>query len=430
MSSSTGVSSPPSTSRLFGYTGWILAALFFSYGWILRVSPSVMIEQLMRDFAVSGAIIGNLSAVYFYAYASLQMPVGLAHDRWGPRRVLTVMSLVAGCGALIFAIAPSVEIAYIGRALIGTGSAFALVGSMVLASRWLPQKNFAFLTGIALSVGLMGGAIGQGPLAFLVQLRGWREAMLIVAVGALVLAALIWLFTRDHPYQKPIEQTTRPDKSNGALAALWRVAKTRQTFPVSMFACLVGAPALAFGVLWGVPYTMQAFDITRTQAAFSMSFTLFGWIIGGPFWGWISDKMQRRKRPIIIGAIITTSSMAAALYTPGLNLEVYRALLFINGFAAGTMAISYALIKEHNAGNGSGAAMGLVNMMAVAGGAIFQPIVGLLLDAQWQGTLIDGARIYSLDAYANAFTLLPVLYFGSLVFALFIRETHCQPVEA
>jgi len=387
-----------------------------------------MVEQLMRDFTVSGAIIGNLSAVYFYAYASLQMPVGLAHDRWGPRRVLTVMSLVAGVGAVIFALAPNVEVAYLGRAAIGTGSAFALVGSMVLASRWLPQKNFAFLTGIALSVGLMGGAIGQGPLAFLVQLRGWRDAMLIVAVGALVLSALIWVFTRDHPPQHSVEKTTRHHDSKGALAALWRVAKTRQTFPVSLFACMVGAPALAFGALWGVPYTMQAFDVSRAQAAFSMSFTLFGWMIGGPFWGWLSDKMQRRKQPIIIGALITTSSMAAALYTPGLNLEVYRALLFINGFAAGTMAISYALIKEHNAGNGSGAAMGLVNMMAVAGGAVFQPIVGMLLDYQWQGTLIDGARIYSLETYANAFVLLPVLYFCSLVFALFIRETYGQPI--
>ncbi len=384
----------------------------------------------MRDFEVSGAIIGNLSAVYFYAYASLQMPVGLAHDRWGPRRVLCVMSLVAGSGAIIFAIAPTVEIAYIGRALIGTGSAFALVGSMVLASRWLPQRNFAFLTGIALSVGLLGGAIGQSPLAYLVQLRGWREAMMIVAVGAIVLSALIWVFTRDHPESDPGKKTLERRDSVGALAALWRVAKTRQTFPVSMFACLVGAPALAFGALWGVPYTMQAFDVTRTQAAFSMSFVLFGWMIGGPFWGWISDRIRRRKRPIIIGALITTSSMAAALYSPNISLEFYRALLFINGFAAGTMAISYALIKEHNAGNGSGAAMGLVNMMAVAGGAVFQPIVGLLLDAQWQGTMIDGARIYSQETYANAFLLLPVLYFGSLIFGLFIRETYARPVEA
>ncbi len=428
MSASTDLAPTPSNSRLTGYIGWLLAALFFSYGWVLRVSPSVMVEQLMRDFAVTGAIIGNLSAVYFYAYAVLQMPVGLAHDRWGPRRVLTVMSLVAGSGALVFAMAPSVEIAYIGRALIGTGSAFALVGSMVLASRWLPQRNFAFFTGIALSIGLLGGAAGQGPLAFLVQMLGWREAMTIVAGGAVVLSLLIWILTRDHPPQSPLKKPPSTEKPVGALAALWQVARNRQTVYVSMFACLVGAPSLAFGALGGVPYTMQAFDISRTEAAFSMSFTLFGWMIGGPFWGWISDRLQRRKLPIIIGALITTSSMAAAIYMPGINLELFRIFLFINGFAAGTMAISYALIKEHNAGNGSGAAMGLVNMMAVAGGAIFQPIVGLLLDNQWQGVLVDGARIYSQEAYANAFILLPTLYFGSLVFGLCIRETHGRPV--
>ncbi len=428
MSASFDLAPTPSKSRLIGYIGWLLATLFFSYGWVLRVSPSVMVEQLMRDFAVTGAIIGNLSAVYFYAYAVLQMPVGLAHDRWGPRRVLTVMSLVAGSGALVFAMAPTVEIAYIGRALIGTGSAFALVGSMVLASRWLPQRNFAFFTGIALSIGLLGGAAGQGPLAFLVQMLGWREAMTMVAGGAIVMSLLIWSLTRDHPPQNPVKKPPSTQKPVGALAALWQVARNRQTVFISMFAGLVGAPSLAFGALWGVPYTMQAFDISRAQAAFSMSFTLFGWMIGGPFWGWVSDRLQHRKLPIIIGALITTSSMAAAIYMPGINLELFRVFLFINGFAAGTMAISYALIKEHNAGNGSGAAMGLVNMMAVAGGAIFQPVVGLLLDSQWRGVLVDGARIYSQDTYNNAFLLLPTLYFGSLLFGLCIQETHGRPI--
>jgi len=428
MSSSIDAPSTSSNSKLFGYAGWFLAALFFGYAWILRVSPSVMVEQLMRDFSVPGAVIGNLSAVYFYTYASLQVPVGLAHDRWGPRRVLTFMALVAGIGTFIFALAPTVEIAYIGRALIGAGSAFALLGSMVLASRWLPPKNFAFFTGMALSIGLLGGVIGQGPLATLVHLKGWRDTMIIVAGGAALLSVLIWVFTKDHPHSSPDHKTTTVRDKKGALGELWLVAQKRQTIVISLFAGLIGAPSLAFSALWGVPYAVQAFDISRADAAFSMSFTLFGWMIGGPFWGWISDRFQRRKLPIIIGAVLTTSSMAAAIYIPNLNLEVFRLLLFINGFSAGTMALSYALIREHNAGTGSGAALGIVNMMAVTGGALFQPIMGLLLDARWDGTLIDGARIYSLDAYANAFLLLPALYFGSLVAGLFIRETYGRPV--
>lgn len=413
-----------------------MAAVFFNYAWILRISPSVMVEPLMREFNISGAIIGNLSAVYFYAYASLQMPVGLAHDRWGPRRVLTVTALVAGLGTFIFASAQTVEVAYIGRALIGAGSAFALVGSMVLASRWLPPKKFASFAGIAMSIGMLGGTIGQGPLAALVQNQGWRNAMVFVAIYAVVISAFIWVFTRDHPPQEPAKKTagittTPPAENKGdALAGLWRVAKNPQSILISMFTCLLAAPSLSFGALWGVPYTVQAFDISQTDAAFSMSFILTGWVVGAPFWGWISDRLQRRKLPIIIGGLITTSTMAAALYLPDINVELFRLFLFINGFAGGTMIISYALMKDHNAGTGSGAALGLLNMMAVAGGAIFQPVVGLLLDNQWDGTLVDGARIYSSDAYASAFLLLPALYFGSLLFGLAIRETHGRPVEA
>lgn len=385
----------------------------------------------MRDFAVSGAIIGNLSAVYFYAYASLQIPVGMAHDRWGPRRVLSVMSLVAGLGTLIFALAPTVEIAYLGRALIGTGCAFAVVGTMVLASRWLPPQNFTFFLGLAFSIGLIGGTIGQGPLAYVVHERGWRETMIILAGGAVVLSALIWLFTRDYPDNHPPQQATRTGNSSGALTALWGVAKNPQTIYASLFACLIGAPTLAFGGLWGVPYTMQAFDISRTDAAFAMSFVFVGWLFGGPFWGWASDRFQRRKLPILIGSTLTTITIIAALYTPGIDLNLYRLLLFINGFAGGAMTIGYPLVREHNANNksGAGAAMGLINMLAVAGGAFFQPIVGLLLDNQWDGTLVDGARVYSADAYANAFLLFPMLFIGSLVFGLLIRETYGKPVQ-
>ena len=93
-----------------GYAGYALGAAFFFYAWILRVSPSVMVDALMRDFAVSGAVLGNLSAFYFYAYAALQMPVGMAFDRWGPRKVMSLGVLLAGVGCLIFASAPSVEI--------------------------------------------------------------------------------------------------------------------------------------------------------------------------------------------------------------------------------------------------------------------------------------------------------------------------------
>ena len=89
--------------RLLPLLGWLTAALFFFYAWVLRVAPSVMVEELMRDFAVGAAVLGNLSAAYFYGYAGMQIPVGLLLDRFGPRRLMTVAALVCAGGCVLFA---------------------------------------------------------------------------------------------------------------------------------------------------------------------------------------------------------------------------------------------------------------------------------------------------------------------------------------
>src|SRR5438105_14743406 len=131
--------------RVLPLLGWLTAALFFGYVWVLRVAPSVMVEELMRDFAVGAAVLGNLSAAYFYGYAGMQIPVGLLLDRFGPRRLITVASLVCAGGCVLFAAGSSLAAVTAGRFLIGASAAFSLVGSMAVAGQWFPANRFAIL---------------------------------------------------------------------------------------------------------------------------------------------------------------------------------------------------------------------------------------------------------------------------------------------
>lgn len=412
-----------------GVAGWSLAALFFFHVWTLRVSPSVMVEQLMRDFAVSGAILGNLSALYFYTYASLQVPVGIVLDRWGPRRILTLMALLCGLGTLLLAQAPSVEVAYLGRALIGAGGAFAIIGALVLASHWFSPRRFALLSGSTMSLGILGGVVGQAPLALLVEAEGWRSGMTLLALVAFAIAVLTWAVTRDRPAGDAERQESAHPRLRTILAGLWRVAKQRQTQAIAAYGLFMSAPLLAFAGLWGVPYAMTAYGIERPAAALAVSSVMFGWGIGGPFWGWLSDRTGRRKPPVVAAGVLATAAMVAALYLPGLSLDQFRLLLFLQGVGGAGMTLCFALIREHSGRGVTGAALGLVNMGAVAGGAIFQPIVGLLLDSGWDGSLVDGARIYDLATYEQAFLILPALTLAALISALAIGETRCQPLE-
>lgn len=124
-----------------GATGWLvcgLGAVYFGYGYAVRVSPSAMLDQLMRDLSASAAVLGTLAGIYFYVYAALQLPLGLAIDRVGPRRILTFAALVCASGVALFAVADQLAVAYLARGLIGAGAAAAFASGVKLASLWLP----------------------------------------------------------------------------------------------------------------------------------------------------------------------------------------------------------------------------------------------------------------------------------------------------
>lgn len=411
-----------------GLAAWSLAAFGFFFAWVLRVSPSVMVEPLMAEFRVGGALLGTLSGLYFYTYAILQAPAGLAMDRWGPRRALAAAAFVTAAGSALFAWAPGIEVAYLGRLLIGGGVAFAFLGSLVLASAWFPPRRFAMFSGLGMGIGLLGGIAGQAPLAIAVDAIGWRDTMMVLAAAALVLMAAMWLVVRDGPQPRVARAPSADGES--VLRGLWNVVRRPQTLYIAFFAGLMSTPLLAFGALWGVPYTMQAYGLSKVEAASVMAPILFGFTAGAPVWGWLSDRIGRRKRPMVSGALMGLAAMAIGIYVPGLPLALYSIVLFFIGFGAACMAVCYAAAREHNAKGGTGAALGFVNMISVLGGAVFQPLVGWLLDLQWDGKLAAGARVYDLAAYRNALLVMPGVYVLALVLVWRVRETWCRPYGA
>ena len=217
---------------------WGLAALLFCYAYFQRIAPSVMIDQLMRDLGVGAAVLGNLSAVYFYAYAGLQIPVGITLDRWGPRRVLTAAAAVCAFGSLCFALSESLSLLYLGRLMIGAGSAFGFVGALKLASVWFPARRFAQVSGMTMMIGMLGGIAGQAPLAVLVDTVGWRPALAGAAGAGALLAFGIWRIVRDRPPDSPPPGPR--DTPSSVAAALRRVLGRPQNWAVAF----VGAAAV------------------------------------------------------------------------------------------------------------------------------------------------------------------------------------------
>lgn len=400
---------------------WGVAAMLFFYAFFLRVSPSVMIDPLMRDLGVGAAVLGNLSAFYFYAYAGLQIPVGLTLDRWGPRRVLSIAAAFAALGSLCFAAAETILLIYLGRLMIGAGCAFGFVGSLKLASVWFPTDRFARLSGMTLMLGMFGGILGQGPLAYVVEAVGWRPALAAAGLAGGGLSLAIWLVVRDRPAHHPAPDPAAPRPR--VLAALGRVLGRPQNWALACVGAATTAPLLAFAGLWGVAWLMQVHGMARPRAAATASLLLIGWALGSPLAGALSDRLGRRKPLLMAAAGGGMVCLGALLYLPGLSLAVLSALFLISGLFLGGMVVSFALARESNDAAVSGLAMAFVNMAVTGTGALFQPLIGILLDLGWDGAMVEGARVYSAAAYRAAFSVLMVFLAAGLAVSFTTRES-------
>lgn len=398
--------------------GWATGAVFFFYAWVLRVAPSVMIEEMMRDLAVGGALIGNLSAFYYYGYSGMQMPVGVLIDRFGPRRLMTIAGLGCAAGCVVFATSPGYWGVAAGRFIIGATAAFSLVGAMSIAGLWFPPRRFALLSGLAMMMGMAGGIFGQAPLRALVDRLDWRTASLVLAAGGIAIAVASWSTVRDRPI------TSR--RPSHPLAGLGEVVGTRQTWLIAIAGLGTTAPLLGFAGLWGVPYIVTAYGVDRAAAASITSMMFVGWGIGAPIMGWLSDRIGLRRPPFIAGLLVSTAAITAIVYLPDLSTTALAVLCFACGLGGSTQIVGFAAAREYSPMRLSATTIGLVNALVTGAGALYQPLVGALLDVAWTGEMAAGVRLYDVAAYRVALSVLPAGALAGLLCTLLMRETHCR----
>jgi MFS family permease len=265
---------------------------------------------------------------------------------------------------------------------------------------------------------MAGGVFGQAPLRLAVEASDWRLTTLLLAAGGLALALAAFATVRD-----------RWRGSGGiltALSGLGTVLRHRQTWLIALAGLGTSAPLLGFASLWGVPFLETAYALSRTTAATVTSAVFVGWALGAPLYGWLSDYIGRRRAPALVGLILQTAALIAVVYVPGLPLAWVAALCALVGFFGSAQIVCFALVRENHPPGLSGTAIGFVNGMVTGAGALFQPLVGFLLDLAWGGQTSLGARIYDTGAYQLAFLSLIACGIGGFFCLLAVRETYCR----
>ncbi len=421
------------------YLVWGLAAAFYLFGFFQRVTPASLAGDLMRDFDLTAAALGNLSAVYFYAYAAIQIPTGILVDRIGSARLILAGALVSGIGAMLFALADGVVLAAVGRGLIGFAHGIAWVSTLKLISHWFAAERFATITGLSLAVGTLGAVLAGPPLRWLADLYGWR--VVIAASGALVLvlaAAIRWR-VRDDPVDRGFTSFAPPaTRPRGTLSSAPRgailrdiveVFSHRNTALILFVNSGIGGAFLAFTGLWGVPFFTQQRGLSVQQATWITSTMLVLFALGGPVLGHLSDRWKLRKRPFATGAGAVVAGFGVLALWPLAPVWLLVVLLVVAGFGAGSTALSFGYAKESVPTQLQGTVTGVVNCGLMLGTLTQMPVIGLILDAHWRGDLRDGVRQYDLAAFQLGLLFLAGWAALSYLLLLATRETNARQLK-
>ncbi|MFC6731249.1 MFS transporter [Haladaptatus sp. GCM10025707] len=390
---------------------------------LYRLSTAVLADELMRAFDTTGAGLGTLHAAFFYIYAALQLPSGVLVDRAGIRKTATVAVLVMSIGAVAFAFANSFVTAFASRALLGLGASVIYISILRFVANWYRANEFATLNGLTVGVSGLGGILATTPLAIVVAGVGWRDTILVLGSFGFFLAVAIYVLARDTPKQAgldPIDGVpSSPALSLSEVASnLGGVLRERETWLAGlMLFCIIGVNITLLG-LWGVPFVVQQYGLTVTEASTYTLLGSVGLVLGPPTFGWISDRLENRTAILVVAGFVYTAVLGGVALSGTPPLAFVAAMFFLIGFLMGGFAIAYTVIKERHDSAASGVSTGTVNTLGYIGAALFPTLMGVILDAYWTGETVAGSRIYTDAGYRVAFAIATVAGVIALVCAL------------
>ena len=391
---------------------WLLTAIYYFYQYALRSAPGVMLPELRSAFNLSALGVATILGVFYYGYSPFSLIAGAAMDRIGARRLLPGAAAVAGIGALLFATG-NPQIASAGRFLQGAGGVFGLVGAIYIATKNFAPSRAATLIGATQMFGMAGGAAGQfvvGPL--IGSGIQWSVFWSAMGVAGLAIGVLLFVLLPSDVPAKPADSWVK-----SAVAGFKTVFSNPHSILCGVIAGLLFIPTTIFDMTWGVRYLQEGHGLEFGPAVMRSASVPFGWIIGCPLLGLISDRIGKRKPVILAASAVLFACLAWILYGSTSTFPPY-VIGLIAGAASGAAMLLYTVIKEVNPPQLSGTATGVVNFLNFTFSALLAPVFAWVLQY-----VSGGVDPKELQHYQTTFV--PLLYGVGVAFllTLMLKET-------
>lgn len=377
----------------------------------------------MKDFHVSAAVIGLMSSIQFFAYAGLQIPVGLLSDRYGPNRFLILGTILTGIGCISYNFSPNEYILIFSRFLVGMGDSMIFVNLVIILSQWFKANEFVKLLGMVSLVSSVGSLMATVPFSVWISFAGWRTPFLTIGIILILLSYLLYTVLVLKPKKIFENDSDLKKKRNKKRESVWKILRrtisTRQAW--ATFLCHFGLVGAYVGFIgsWGVPYGIHVLDLSRSEASQLMMYGLFGAILGGPLISWITSRLGSMKKLYTFVHIITFLSWGG-LFLSGVNPSfiLVVVLFFFVGFGNGASALTFAVVRKSFPIEEVGVVTGFSNMGGFISAVLLPIIFGKVLDLFPQDSINVG--------YHYGF-IIPVLFsLMGLLGAIMIKEEKTE----
>ena len=400
---------------------WVVclsAGLFFLYEFFQLNIFDVINQPLRDDFHIDATQLSWMSSAYLWADILFLLPAGIILDRFSTRKVILTAMFVCVIGTVGFALTHSFWLASFFHFLSGIGNAFCFLSCIVLVSRWFPPRRQALVVGSLVTMAFIGGMMAHTPFAYLNELFGWREALLIDgAVGA---ALLVWIYfiVKDKPTDAPAFLRTPQGQ---AFSTFIKALANPQNWLAGLYTSLLNLPIMVLCALWGASYLQVAHHLPEMAASNVISLIFMGSVIGCPLVGWLSDSQGRRKPLMILGTVATFITVIPLFMDIALSQFTLSLIFFALGFFTSTQVISYPLIAESNDAENTGSSSGIASVIIMGGAGVGQVLFGWLMTYH-----AHNATQYTVADFQFALWIFPIAAVAALIAVLLTRETYCK----
>lgn len=380
----------------------------------LRNSIGVIAPNLADELNLSAAEIGLLSSVFFFAFAAAQIPLGVALDRYGPKRCMLVCAGVTVASTTLFALAPSPAWLIAARILMGLGTSCFLMAPLSLyAQRYAPDR-FATLVGLQIGLGTLGTLLATAPYALAVAAVGWRVSFFGVALAMLVAGVLIAVVVRE---ERRDRADARRESLRSSLAGMVVAIRAPSFWPVfAMQLACYSSFVLVVG-LWGGPYLTHIYGYDLTERGNMLFVAVAAQIVASFLWGPADRLFRSYKLPVLSGTLAT----AAVLLLPAVVGMLPPAILFLWFVAVGAFPACVSVLIAHGKAlyppELAGRALTLFNMATIGGVFFTQSATGLLIDL-----FPESGGGYALGAYRAVFIFQSVVILLTSLAYFFSRD--------